>query len=332
MRRAKSLRIGVHLANAVVWEPVYRTHRTRRRRQRGRRRRPREGRHEHARAVDHRDGRGEGDVHVLRVGVGFDRAGGGDDAKKRRVVVVPLDVDDALFDAVRAFALEVPVHVPARPDLDARAGDAAARRAAAAAATTARGAVVFVFVVVFGDVVFRVVVGVGRLGDDHREKIRVFRPREPRHGNADALARELEPAAQEAVPLEEDDLVRDRGGEERAARLPRERRSRRGRRAAAAAAAGGQRRLRLLPRGVQLEILPSPHLHLRRRDGGVGAVAVAVAGASERHGREELPVAAPAQRSAVARERRRRRLLAAAAAAACVGEAIGQSNVSPVKR
>ena len=26
MRRAKSLRIGVHHANAVVWEPVYRTH------------------------------------------------------------------------------------------------------------------------------------------------------------------------------------------------------------------------------------------------------------------------------------------------------------------
>ena len=26
MRRAKSLRIGVHIANAVVWEPVYRTH------------------------------------------------------------------------------------------------------------------------------------------------------------------------------------------------------------------------------------------------------------------------------------------------------------------
>ena len=25
-RRAKSLRIGVHIANAVVWEPVYRTH------------------------------------------------------------------------------------------------------------------------------------------------------------------------------------------------------------------------------------------------------------------------------------------------------------------
>jgi len=28
MRRAKSLRIGVHLADAVVWEPVYRTHLT----------------------------------------------------------------------------------------------------------------------------------------------------------------------------------------------------------------------------------------------------------------------------------------------------------------
>eukprot|EP00982_Pelagococcus_subviridis_P012228 31156-Pelagococcus_subviridis.AAC.2 len=27
-RRAKSLRIGVHIANAVVWEPVYRTHPT----------------------------------------------------------------------------------------------------------------------------------------------------------------------------------------------------------------------------------------------------------------------------------------------------------------
>jgi hypothetical protein len=26
MRRAKSLRIGVHHANAVVWGPVYRTH------------------------------------------------------------------------------------------------------------------------------------------------------------------------------------------------------------------------------------------------------------------------------------------------------------------
>jgi len=26
MRRAKSLRIGVHLADAVVWGPVYRTH------------------------------------------------------------------------------------------------------------------------------------------------------------------------------------------------------------------------------------------------------------------------------------------------------------------
>ena len=26
MRREKSLRIGVHHANAVVWEPVYRTH------------------------------------------------------------------------------------------------------------------------------------------------------------------------------------------------------------------------------------------------------------------------------------------------------------------
>ena len=26
MRRAKSLRNGVHHANAVVWEPVYRTH------------------------------------------------------------------------------------------------------------------------------------------------------------------------------------------------------------------------------------------------------------------------------------------------------------------
>jgi hypothetical protein len=26
MRREKSLRIGVHLANAVVWGPVYRTH------------------------------------------------------------------------------------------------------------------------------------------------------------------------------------------------------------------------------------------------------------------------------------------------------------------
>ena len=26
MRRQKSLRIGVHLANAVVWGPVYRTH------------------------------------------------------------------------------------------------------------------------------------------------------------------------------------------------------------------------------------------------------------------------------------------------------------------
>ncbi len=26
MRRAKSLRIGVHLADGVVWEPVYRTH------------------------------------------------------------------------------------------------------------------------------------------------------------------------------------------------------------------------------------------------------------------------------------------------------------------
>ena len=26
MRRAKSLRIGVHIANAVVWGPVYRTH------------------------------------------------------------------------------------------------------------------------------------------------------------------------------------------------------------------------------------------------------------------------------------------------------------------
>ena len=28
MRREKSLRIGVHHANAVVWEPVYRTHLT----------------------------------------------------------------------------------------------------------------------------------------------------------------------------------------------------------------------------------------------------------------------------------------------------------------
>ena len=32
MRRAKSLRIGVHIANAVVWGPVYRTRLTRRRR------------------------------------------------------------------------------------------------------------------------------------------------------------------------------------------------------------------------------------------------------------------------------------------------------------
>ena len=31
MRRAKSLRIGVHIANAVVWGPVYRTHLIRRR-------------------------------------------------------------------------------------------------------------------------------------------------------------------------------------------------------------------------------------------------------------------------------------------------------------
>ena len=39
MRREKSLRIGVHHADAVVWEPVYRTHLRRTRRRKASRRR-----------------------------------------------------------------------------------------------------------------------------------------------------------------------------------------------------------------------------------------------------------------------------------------------------
>ena len=59
-RRQKSLRIGVHHANGVVWGPVYRTHLRRARGERGRERerdraRERTNEREHARATTTRE-------------------------------------------------------------------------------------------------------------------------------------------------------------------------------------------------------------------------------------------------------------------------------------
>ena len=96
--RAKSLRIGVHHANAVVWEPVYRTHLRDELRELEDRPafllRPRHG----GRRVDFRDRdrRGDGDDDGRR-------GGGGDDADQTTGAVVDVTGLDVSVRGARLF-------------------------------------------------------------------------------------------------------------------------------------------------------------------------------------------------------------------------------------